>query len=568
MMGAVTDLFTGRARKERRHMMARVENRELRSDVLRAGRRENARRQLEANFSGYLSMGRGSMNTTGSKYPGGLSRTGMARTFDHKLIRRNVRDAMYDSSAARGIATRFADSVADTGLKPRFEPKHEMLGTTPEAAEDWGRRRSAEFSAYLASKGCSLDGINNGYQAMWLYAMEQQRDNDMYIRIHYSKDRGLLNPVQIQFLDADQLLGFCYTSTGGLQAGMSAGIEYDSKGREKSFTFLVYDEEKKAFKDVKIPKYGARSKRTYMIHAFRPEYAGQRQGYSLFTHLLQDFEDTTTLQLSHVQKAINQSSFGFYTKPGKDAPASGGVDDFASEQSEVIHEFLDAADAADLAAGTNVNQLTANILNEFSIRNPGTVWNTSLAGGEDMKAVEQTAPADKFAEFVESLLTNMSASTGMPVEVLLMKFGQNYSASRATLVLFWRIVNMWRSEMERDFLNIWAEAWLSEEIAAGRCSAPGWTDPRMRAAWCNLRWIGTEVPDIDPKKSAEAALLRAAMGHETLEDGAFKYNGSDAATNRAKLAKEIPELVVNPWGVTVSEDEPEDGDEEKEDEDE
>jgi lambda family phage portal protein len=484
--------------------------------------------------------------THGQKSPGGLSHSGMTRIFDHAKLRRNVRDAMYDSVEGRGIATRFADTIADVGLKIKLEPNMEMLGINEDQAEEWSRVNSSRFNLWLSSKDCTVDGVNTGYQNQWLYSFCQQRDNDMFVRLHYDSDPELMSPLQMQFIDPDQVSGYGYgfTSTNGVQySRQSTGIEYDSKGREKSYTVYVSDPDK-GYKAVTVPrKVGDRLS---MLHGYRPEYAGQRSGYPLYTHLLQELEDITTLKQSHLQKAINQSSFGFYTKPSDDAPASGGPSDMANSAAEVIEDFL-GTDEIDGMTTTEQASFVANIYPEMKIRQPGSLWNTTLAAGEDMRAVDQTAPADKFAEFADNLISYMSASAGMPIEVLLMKFGENYSASRATLVLLWRIVSMWRAEMASDFLNPLFQMWLSEEIAAGRTQAPGWQDPRLRAAWCQCRWIGTPVPTIDPLKEARAAGERANMGHETLEGGALQYNGSDATMNRAKLRKEIPGLAIGTW---------------------
>lgn len=536
-------------------------------------------RKIRATTAYYNRVG-SSKITTGSKTPGGLSNSGQVLQFEHKTLRTNVRDAMFDSLSGRGMATRFADTIADTGLRAKFEPDAEALNMTPEAAEAKGRELTRRFDLWMSSKDSSLNGINNGYQNQWLYAYEQQRDNDMYIRLHYNtSDKDLISPLQVQFLDADQLLGYCYTSTEGTQQTMHQGIEYDTKGREKSFTFLV-NNKKGGFDEVIIPKFGRRTKRQFIIHGFRPEYAGQKQGMPLYSHLLQEMEDLTTLKTAHIQKAINQSSYGFYTKPSQDADASAGPDDYANEAVQVIDDFLGAREV-DAAAGESqeaLNTMTMNILNEQSIRQPGTIWNTSLTKGEDMRAVEQSAPADGFGDFVDSLVSYLSSSSGMPIEVLKMKFGQNYSASRATLVLFWRIVNMWRKEMATDYLDVLVKMWMGEEVASGRVKVPGWSDPRLKQSWLNVRYVGSSVPNIDPKKEAEASALRATLGHETLDDGALNHNGSDGSTNRAKLRKEVPELdgTVGPWNKafaainapaatenTAEDDDMEDDDDEK-----
>jgi len=504
-------------------------------------------RLLNADLRRYsIKAGAGRSHVTGgAKSPGGLAHSGMTRLFDHTTLRHNVRDAMFDSVAGRGMATRFADSIADRGLVAKLTPDYETLGISREEAEDWGRKVSKSFNAYLSSKDSDASGMNTGYQNQWLYSFSQQRDNDVYVRLYYTKDRSLISPVQIQFMDPDQIAGYCYTSTDGVTQEYNQGIKRDKKGKEVSYTFLV--ESEGGFKEVNIPRRGARSKRINVLHGFRKEFAGQVQGYPLYSHLLQEMEDITTLKSSHIQKAINQSSFGFYTKPSNSAPASGGPDDFASASAEVIGDFLGAGKIDDMGS-SELDTLTMGIVNEMPVRQPGTLWYTGNAAGEDMRAVEQTAPADKFAEFVDSMISYLSSSSGMPIEVLKMKFGQNYSASRATLVLFWRIVNMWRAEMESDFLNPWLEMWVSEEIAAGRVKAPGWLNPRIKAAWLKTRWIGSSVPNIDPLKEANASAIRASLSHETLSDGALIFNGSDAEANRASLDKEVRELKIFPTG--------------------
>jgi capsid protein len=140
----------------------------------------------------------------------------------------------------------------------------------------------------------------------------------------------------------------------------------------------------------------------------------------------------------------------------------------------------------------------------------------------------------------------------MPVEVLLMKFGSNYSASRAALLLFWRVALRWRQEMASDCLNPIYEMWLSGEIAAGRIEAPGWSDPRLRAAWLANNWVGSPMPNIDPSKTAKATKMQVEMGLTTLGRAARELNGSDGKANRAKIAREFAEIPPSPFGKAES----------------
>ena len=183
---------------------------------------------------------------------------------------------------------------------------------------------------------------------------------------------------------------------------------------------------------------------------------------------------------------------------------------------------------------------------------------------EDLKSFETQHNTEAYSQFVDSYLGYVSASRGMPIEVLKMQFGQNYSASRGSLLLFWRIAEIWRKEMADDYLNPVFESWLSEEIAKGTIQAPGFSDPVLRQAWLDCRWIGAPMPNIDPMRTAKADMLYVEMGAQDLDRVAQNYNGSDGRTNRQKLKTQFEELPWAKWTLKPSElEESEDPDKEQ-----
>jgi hypothetical protein len=204
-----------------------------------------------------------------------------------------------------------------------------------------------------------------------------------------------------------------------------------------------------------------------------------------------------------------------------------------------------------LVEGTAISGASVSYvpLPEATIAVPGSVGVFNLSAGEELKPFSNSAPVTGFQFFVESLASHLSASLSIPLEIVLMRFNQNYSASRAALMLFWRVVQIWREELVSDFLNVVFENWLAGEIASGRVQAPGWTDPRMRAAWLKNQWIGAPMPNIDPTKTAAADQLYAQLGAQTLDRIALNYNGSSGKMNRIKLAREFKELPQPPWSI-------------------
>jgi lambda family phage portal protein len=522
----------------------------------------------DSHFSDYAAFG--GFDSGGAKSPYGLSADGRTRIIDHYRTRQNVRDQVHESLDARAVLERFNDSVVDTGLVNDPTPNAEILGITPEQAEEWSKRVSTRFHLWANSKNQHRAGQMNFYQAQRFYGFSQQRDGEVFVRQYYSNKRTLQNPLQFSFVDPNQIRGYSYTSTH-MQYPNSDGIEKNPDGTEKAYSVWVIDPSKDSgYREVVIPRVGKKSGKTMMLHGFTQEYAGQYRGFSPLHVAVQDFEKITDFAGSIIQKAINQSSMVFSVENQQQDPGN-------PLESITLERRLAAAgvplESSEEAAET-VYKLTAPEvcpLPEAAIDQPGSMAFVGNEQGDHIKLLDTKAPADNFREFVLTFTERISSALSIPVEVVLMKFGQNYSASRATLLLFWRVVQIWRAEMAADFLNPIYESWLSEEIAAGRISAPGWSDPRLKAAWLSCQWIGSPLPSIDPKKEAEASKLNLEINRTTVEREARNHNGSDAAANIAKNKKTFAEMPQPPWAKNTSAGSggnPDKEDQESEDEDE
>ncbi|MEE9117964.1 MAG: phage portal protein [Calditrichia bacterium] len=490
----------------------------------------------------------------GAKWDHGLSGYARGIVLNHWALRQSARKAVHESPTAKAIVNRFADTVADKGLILEPTPTADILGISIEEVSLWSRNVASKFELWAKSKKQNRSGTINFYQSHRLYQIGQHRDNDMFIRLYYSKDRSLLNPLQFEFIDPSQIRGDSATTSFGI-VGNYDGILRDSHGREKSYKIWIRkinkDGETDEYKEVEIPAVGSKSGRRFMLHGFVPEYAGQRRGFSRLAGAIQDFQNITDFASAQIKKAIIQSCLAIYVKPSKDAPASNPFEDILTKDG-----VGPASDSFQATSGTNAtitatdgSQQRVNYapLPEATMNMPGAVGAFSLEGGEDLKGVTNTAPADGFDTFIDTFTAYLSASLSIPIEVVLMRFGKNYSASRGALILFWRVAVQWREEMASDYLDPVYAAWLSEEIAMGRISAPGWSDPILRAAWLNSRWAGSPMPNIDPMRTANADMTYARMGATTLNRISRDNNGSSGEANRAQLKREYEELPPDPW---------------------
>lgn len=483
---------------------------------------------------------------SGNKFPLGMSRSGISADIqNHLKIRQLARNAMYDSIEGRSLVESIVDTVTDIGLRLKPTPNAKMLGIKSEDAEAWAENVADLFHMWAKSKKSHRPRISNFYQNQRLYQLFQQRDNDIFVRLYYGRDKDQLNPLQIEFIEPNQIYGTGYTSTYA-NVFTDDGIIRDKNGRETGYKIWNYNPVTAEWSNQIIPAKGEKSGRTFMLHGFCPEYAGQGRGYSRLAHILQELENMTDFKQSTLKKAIAQATLTMAVENDQqDAsnPVEGRV---AGPRTEYgISPSANEDDGSIEKEASPTPNYTS--LPEATFTEPGSVGVFNLRRGDRLKYLQDTSPGASFDNFCNSMFTSIAASVGTSIEIVQKKFSNNYSASRGTLILCWRHAMIWRNEMASDFLDPIYEMWLAEEIAAGRIQAPGFSDPRLRTTWLNCEWAGSPMPNIDPLKTAQSDEKYVELGAQTLDDVARNYNGSSGRANRVKNARQYEELPTPPW---------------------
>lgn len=477
-----------------------------------------------------------STGTASNKYHGAVSAGSIV--YDHKEGRAKARVVANDSSIVRSIITTHTDTVIADGLRLSASPKANVLGITPEQAEEWASDVDARFDLWCKSKSQHRREQMPFYEAQGLWALQQIRDNDVFVRLYYTKGEGLLNPVQYEFIDADQILGNAFTYTAGVQQNID-GIERDSRGRAIAYNIVTHVVNKNAKHELVKIQAKTRSGRINMIHGFTAEYAGQGRGYSKLTHILNDASSLADFTIATKEKAKSQAVFALFVESTK-GDAANFVENQITTPARPNVEPL----AGDLTTLPD-KDVGMKVLGEVGIESSYGQIN-ALPEGQKVTTASNNTPSTSYESYTGALKSDMTSTVGQPIEVTQKKFAANYSASRAALKMYWDNVRVHRKKTASDLLAPVYEMWLSEEIAAGRVIALGWSDPIMKAAWLNANWIGIPMPNIDPMREAKASEIQAGMGSKTLSQAALDLNGSEYDSNVAKLKKEIEKLPLLP----------------------
>ena len=479
----------------------------------------------------------------GGKFFDDLDNYAPETVIDHWAARAQAKKLDAQSIETRKVINRKNSYVVGRGLKLKPTPDHEIIGISLEEASTWGKNVGGRYHLWAKSKDSDVTGVNNLYQNQRFAHRMTKLLGEGFARFTYSDDPNLLNPLQIGFLDPNQIRGDELTFSSGPES-QDDGLIKDKNGKTIGFKVWVTDPENPGrYKDETIPATDKKTGLPIMIHLYEPKNAGQTRGITDLLPAISDFEKITGYKTAALDRMKNGSSR-----------------DYVIENEQANPSDMDLNSLNAVSAGTMVKTETGSAATET----PTTPWTyTTVQGGQlqtgvvisggrqgdKLKASPDLSPGETSKDFVETVDNSICASLGMAPEVVDMKFGASFSASKGSLGLQDIEARIERDDLESDLEDPIYFAWLSGEIAAGRVQAPGWSNPIIRAAWLKKRMTADPPIILNPVQEATATEKNVAMARMDLGEAAENLNGSDFETNAANLAKQLDILPTDPFGM-------------------
>ena len=259
--------------------------------------------------------------------------------------------------------------------------------------------------------------------------------------------------------------------------------------------------------------YGRETGRRNVLHIMNRERIGQRRGVPLLAPVIEALKQLGRYTDAELTAAVVSGFFTIFIE--KDNVAS----DAAIGEIIPEEEQVDSDDEGSL---------------ELS---PGGILD--LPQGEHAKEMNPGRPNPIFENFVSAICRQIGAALEIPYEVLMKTFNSSYSASRASLLEFWKAVKMYRAWLVTDFCQPIFEEWLAEAVAKGRIAAPGFfSDPLIRKAYSGAEWNGPAQGLLNPVQEVSAAAARVENGFSTREREAAEMNGTDFWQNARQRKQE------------------------------
>ena len=463
-------------------------------------------------------------------------------------LRQRSRMLYMSAPIAAAALKRQRTNIIGAGLRLKSTIDRDVLGMTQEQAEEWQRKVQAEFALWAQRKqACDATGVNNFYGMQQLVALSYPMSGDVFALIKRAEPTKLMPySLRLHLLEADRIRtpstgeipGFhsnallTNLTTAKLSNGhcIHDGVEVDRNGAVVAYHIAnTHPNEYSAGKTkfARVEAYGKETGLPNILHIMDTERPEQYRGVPYLAQVIEPMLQMRRYTEAEITAAIVQSFFTAFITSEKDPELLPGNE----------------------VGGDGVPEASRDA-NEYEM-GVGTI--NLLEPGEDVKFAAATHPQTGFNEFMRAMCEQVGACLEMPADLLLMAFNSSYSASRAALLEAWKGFRMRREWIADDFCKPVYEIWLTEAVARGRITAPGFlTDPIIRAAYLGNEWIGPSQGQLDPTKEVAAAVSAIENGLSTREAEAVKLNGSQFVANVDKLAVENKLLTKANGGRAIS----------------
>ena len=452
--------------------------------------------------------------------------------FHNYTLRQRARMLYMAAPIATSAIKTNRTNVVGVGLKLKSRINREVLGLSPEQAEEWQKTTEREFNIWAENKrACDATGMNTFYGLQQLALISWLLSGDCIgVLKQYDTDRLLPYSLRVHLIESDRvatpgesgtMTSINYTTGKNPTTGNSIydGVEVDKNGAVVAYhirSTYPFEVGAPVTKWARVLAYQEHTGLPNVIHVVECERPDQYRGVSYLAQVIEPLLQLRRYTDSELMAAVIESFFTAFIKT--EAP----TDDMPFNQVE--------EDPPEQQRGAN----------DYSM-GPGQI--NIMEPGEDVTFADPKRPAGGFDTFVTAISSQIGAALEIPADLLLKKFNASYSASRAALMEAWKAFKMRREWLADDFCRPIYEVWLSEAVARGRVYAPGFFDnPAIHAAYLGSEWLGPSQGQLDPTKEITAEILACSEGFSTHEQSTIRLNGGQWDANVEQLLRENEKL--------------------------
>lgn len=429
------------------------------------------------------------------------------------LVQRS-RDLFMSSSLANGILKDYATNVTGGGLTLKSNINYEFLGLSRDDARRLEKQIEFEWELWAdKSYNCDMEASKSFDDMQTLVMLSVLLSGDVFVAMPLKSRNGSMYDLKLNIIESDRIMD---PYNKDPNKNILGGVELDSDGAPVAYYLVNQLPYAQNFAKIqpttwkRISAFGYATGRRNMLHIFATERPGQRRGIPILSPIIELFKQLTRYSNAEITAATIASMFAVFIK--KINPTQSTFDAVGQT-------------AMNRMGNNAVGQSMAeqSLPRDYKLE-PGII--AEMNPNESIEVANPTRPNTGYGDFVDKILQQIAVGLGLPPEFMLKNMNSSYSASRAAILLAWKMFKTKRQWLVREFCQPVYEEFLAELVAKGRLNMPGFFDDlTIKAAYCRANWIGENAIQIDPEKDVKAAKIRVEEGFSTREHEAVQQTG-------------------------------------------
>lgn len=437
-----------------------------------------------------------------------------------------------DSEIAQTVINRYTTWVVGSGLKLQSTPNELVLSQEGFTTEDKTYSKGIEqrwrvWAGSTSGDYKSEDSFNQLQREAFINA---KMGGDVLVIL-----RVIGGQIKVQLIDAQNVIS-PVPQPVNLKNGHKIynGVETNSRGKVVAYHVRKDD---MLYGTERIKAYNNGFRTAYLYKGLRYRLSDNR-GIPMMTAVMETTSKVERYKEATVSNAEESSKVAYQIVHQQ----------YSSGENPMNNNLAKAFDVSGNGENLPIDELGNQLANNVAATTNNQAFNNPL--GAEVKPLQSNHKELYFKEFYKTNWDVICATVGIPSEIAMSMYNSNFSASRAALKDWEHTLMVERERFDSQFLSPIYELWLFLEIANNKIQYPGlinaWGDGNVMAtdAFLSHRYVGANVPHIDPKKEVEAERLKLGDLAEnvpltTIEQATEDLNGGDSETNIRVFSEEM-----------------------------
>jgi capsid protein len=482
-------------------------------------------------------------NFTGEKTLGSIGPIKNYRP-QYAALRLRSWQAFYESGVAQMVLNKLNMWTIGTGLRPQSQPNKVLLEAEGLYIdkEKFSKQVEARFNAFCSSTESDYSGMID------INEMEAECDKnaniggDVLVIQRYEKGKHT-----VQLIDGEHLRSPNYGNEQFPEVlpngnKIIEGVEVDMKGQHVAYHVALSGLYPHLLNNFETERITARTS-TGLVMAWLEYGLKMRidnvRGLPLISVMLDTlavldrYKEATVASAEERQKIVYQVVHG---------PTSTGESPLLSQMT-----FASDVDGGN-SLPTDVNG--QNLANNIAATTNKQTFN--MAPDSKLESLDSKNEL-YFKDFFTINIDLFCSTFGIPPDVAKSMYNGSYSASRAAIKDWQHTLVVRRSKrtFKKNVFNFFFEI----QVLQNKIQAPGYLYARLKndifvvAAYRSVRWVGANVPHIDPLKEVEAERLKlgssgASIPLTTAEEAIERLDGGEFEANLEQYAQEHDDTIL------------------------